>query len=118
LSDGRTTFVAPVRAGDRPGLDARGVVYQDNVYKRAPDDRPLLKFVPRAALEGELARVGRPLHTSAPIRSISMAGTRVALALGGARSGCDAVWLWNIPWRSFEQVSETAGPSCAAAGAS
>ena len=117
LTDGRTTFVAPVRAGDRPLLDAHGVVYEDNVYKHAAADRPLLKFVPTPGLQGELAQVGRSVHTGAPIRSISMDGNRVALAVGGT-SGCDGVWLWNIPWRSFEQVSETAGPSCSASGAS
>ena len=99
-------FLAPVRPGDRPLLDARGVVYEDNVYKHAAADRPLLKFVPTPGLQGELAQVGRAVHTSAPIRAVSMDGNRVALAIGGT-SGCDGVWLWNIPWRSFEQVSQT-----------
>ena len=118
LTDGRTTFVAPVRPADRPRLDAVGVTYQDNVYKHAPADRPLLKFVPTAALGQELAQVAVPVHTSGPIRSISMDGTRVALAAGATSSGCDRVLFWNIPWRSVEQVSENAGPMCAASGAS
>ncbi|MFL5950137.1 MAG: hypothetical protein ACJ74M_00880 [Gaiellaceae bacterium] len=118
LTDGRTTFVAPVRAGDRPVLDAHGVAYQDNVYKNAPASRPVVKFVPARALGRELARVGRPLHTSGAIRSFSMDGSRVALVVSGGAAGCDRVVFWNIPWRSVEQVSQKAGVTCAASGAS
>src|SRR5207302_9367781 len=69
LSSGRATFVAPVRPDDQPLLDASGVAYEDNVYKRRPADQPLIKFVPTYALEHELAQVGRPLHTVGPIRA-------------------------------------------------
>jgi hypothetical protein len=93
LSDGRTTFVAPDRSGDRPRLDSRGVAYEAALSKDAPSDRAVLKFVPTAALEQELAQVRRPISTSGPIRSISMDGTRVALAVGGPSSGCDSVLL-------------------------
>src|SRR4051794_9853331 len=54
LTDGRTTFVAPVRAGDRPLLTRQGVAYVDNVYKRASADRPTVKFVPTSGLTEEL----------------------------------------------------------------
>jgi hypothetical protein len=118
LTDGRTTFVAPVRAGDHPLIDARGVAYQDNVYRRAPASRPVVKFVPTRALSRELLRVGRPLHTGGTIRSFSMDGSRVALAVSGGTTGCDRVVFWNIPWRSIEQVSQKAGVTCAASGAS
>lgn len=112
LADGRATFVAPVRSGDRPVLDANGVVYQDNVYKRRQADRPLLKFVPTHGLQHELAQVGRPLHTGGSIRSFSMDGTRVAVVVAGGAGRCDRVVFWDIPWRSVEQVSEKQGPTC------
>jgi hypothetical protein len=118
LTDGRTTFVAPVRAGDRPLLTRQGVAYVDNVYKRAPADRPTVKFVPTSGLVDELARVGAPVHAGGVIRSFSMDGSRVALAVSGGQAGCDRVVFWNIPWRSVEQVSQNAGVTCAAAGAS
>ena len=118
LTDGHTTFVAPVRAGDRPRLGARGVAYVDNVYKHAPASRPILKFVPTSALAGELEAVGRPVHAGGVIRSFSMDGTRIALAVSGGASGCDRVVFWDVPWRSVEQVSQQHGVTCAATGAS
>jgi hypothetical protein len=118
LADGRTTLVAPVRAGDHPLLDARGVVYQDYVYKHAPASRPLLKFLPSRGIEHELAQVGRAIHTGGPIRAFSADGTRVALVVAGAPGQCDRVVFWNIAWRSVEQVSETNGPTCGSVGAS
>ena len=118
LSDGRTTFVAPVKADDRPLLTAGGTVYVDDVYKHAPAMRPLVKFVPTAALESELARVGAPVHTGGAIRAFSMDGTRMALVVAGGTNGCDRVVFWNVPWRSVEQISQQAGVTCAASGAS
>jgi hypothetical protein len=118
LSDGRFTFVGPVRQGDRPLLNTSGAVYEDNAYKRRPADRPLLKFVPTRTLQHELAQVGRPLHTLGPVRSFSMDGTRVALVVAGGADHCDRVVFWDIPWRSADQVSETRGPTCASFAAS
>jgi hypothetical protein len=118
LKDGRTTFVGPVHAGDRPLLDRNGAAYHDDVYKHRPLDRPLLKFVPTRSIDVELARVGRPLYTSGPIRSFSVDGTRVALVVAGGAGSCDRVVFWDIPWRSAEQVSAGSGPTCAALGAS
>jgi hypothetical protein len=118
LTDGRTTFVAPVRGGDRPQLTARGVAYVDNVYKHAPADRPTVKFVPTRSLFQELAQVGSPVYAGGAIRSLSMDGTRVALAVSGGAAGCDRVVFWSIPWRSVEQVSQNAGVTCSALGAS
>jgi len=118
LADGRSTLVGPVRSGDHPLLAAKGVVYQDNVYKRAPASRPLLKFVPTRAVEHELAQVGRALHTGGAIRAFSADGTRVALVVAGAAGRCDRVVFWNIAWRSVDQVSEENGPTCGSLGAS
>lgn len=118
LKDGRTTFVGPVHAGDRPLLDRNGAAYHDDVYKQRSPDQPLLKFVPRRSIDVELARVGRPLYTSGPIRSFSVDETRVALVVGGGAGRCDRVVFWDIPWRSAEQVSADSGPTCAALGAS
>ena len=118
LTDGRTTFVAPVREGDRPRLTRRGVAYVDNVYKHAPADRPVVKFVPTRGLFQELAQVGSPVDAGGAIRSFSLDGARVALAVSGGAAGCDRVVFWNIPWRSVEQVSQKAGVTCAASGAS
>lgn len=118
LADGRSTLVGPVRAGDRPLLDESGVAYEDNVYKRAPAARPLLKFLPTRGIRHELAQVGRALHTGGAIRAFSADGSRVALVVAGAAGQCDRVVFWNIAWRSVEQVSEQNGPTCGALGAS
>ena len=118
LKDGKTTFIAPVHPGDRPLLDASGMAYQDNVYKRRPLDQPLLKFVPTSSLQQEVGRAIRPLHTDGAIRAFSVDGTRVALAVGSRAGRCDRVVFWNAPWRSVEQVSEDAGPTCEPLGAS
>lgn len=115
LTDGRTTFVGPVKAGV-PVLTADGAFYVDNVYKMAPSDRPVAKFVPTYAIQGELSRVGLPVRTGGAIRAFSMDGTRMALVVAGA--GCDRVVFWDVPWRSVEQVSQQAGVTCAASGAS
>jgi hypothetical protein len=117
LRSGKTTFVAPVRAGDRPLLNAAGIAYQDNVYKHAPAGKTLMKFLPARGLQHELARVNRPLHTGGRIRSFSVDATRVALAVAGDK-GCDRIVFWNIPWRSVEQVSQKAGATCASVGSS
>jgi hypothetical protein len=114
LSDGKTTFVAPVKSG-RPILDATGAFYVDNVYKMAPPNAPVVKFVRTHALGGELAQVGAPVHTSGAIRAFSMDGTNIALVVAGR---CDSVVFWSVPWRSVEQVSQQAGVTCAALGAS
>jgi hypothetical protein len=118
LADGRGTLVSPVRSSDRPLLGRAGIAFQDYVYKRRPADRPLMTFLPKASLGWELSRVGRPLHTGGRIKSFSMDGTRVALVVAGRGGDCDRVVLWNIPWRSVDQVSEKAGPTCASTGAS
>jgi hypothetical protein len=114
LSDGRTTFVAPVREG-RAVLNADGAFYIDNVFKNASSLRPVAKFVPTSALASELAQVGAPVHTNGAIRAFSMDGTRMALVVAGS---CDGVYLWSIPWRSFHRVSQEAGVTCGALGAS
>jgi hypothetical protein len=117
LTDGRTTFVAPLRAGTSAILDAQGVAYIDNVYKHRPATRPVVKFVPTSGLRRELSQVGRPVDAGGAIKSFSMDGTRVALVVSGG-AACDRVVFWNIPWRSVEQVSQKAGVTCAASGAS
>jgi hypothetical protein len=114
LSDGKTTFVAPVKSG-RPVLNAKGAFYVDNVYKMAPPDEPVVKFVPTHALRGELAQVGGPVHTGGSIRAFSMDGNNIAFVVAGR---CDRVVFWSVPWRSVAQVSQQAGVTCAALGAS
>ncbi|HZS24220.1 MAG TPA: hypothetical protein VFA30_04460 [Gaiellaceae bacterium] len=114
LGDGKTTFVAPVKSG-RPVLDADGAFYVDNVYKSAAPNRPVVKFVPTAALQSELVRVGAPVHTGGAIRAFSMDGNTIALVVAGR---CDRVVFWNVPWRSVMQVSQQAGVTCAGLGAS
>jgi hypothetical protein len=117
LTDGRTTFVAPTRPGTHAILGPRGVAYVDNVYKRRPAARPIVKFVPTGALVQELSSVGRPVFAGGAIKSFSLDGARVALVVSGG-AACDRVVFWNIPWRSVEQVSQKAGVTCAASGAS
>lgn len=112
LRDGRVAFVAPIASRDHPLLGARGIAYHDDLYKRAPAGRPVLKFVPMRGLRRVLARVGRPLHTGGPIRSLSVDGARVALVVGGGSRSCDRIVFWNIAWRSAAQVSQQSGPTC------
>jgi hypothetical protein len=81
----------------------------------APSNQPVAKFVPTFALGSELARVGAPVHTHGAIRAFSMDGTRIALVVAAQ---CDRVVFWDVPWRSVEQVSQQAGVTCAASGAS
>jgi hypothetical protein len=116
LSTGQTSFVAPVQSDDRPLLTRRGVLYVDNVYKRAAQDRPVVKFVTTRALARETQQVGRTLHTDGAIRAFSLSGTRIAIAVAG--QACDRVYFWDVPWRSYEQVSQNAGVTCSALGAS
>jgi len=114
LGDGKTAFVAPTKSG-RPVLDAAGAFYIDNVFKMAAPDRPVAKFVPTAALATELAHVGVPVRTGGAIRTFSMDGNNIALVVAGQ---CDRVVFWHVPWRSVLQVSQPAGVTCGALGAS
>ena len=102
LTDGQPPSSRRPIPGTHAILGPRGVAYVDDVYKRQPAARPIVKFVPTSTLVQELSSVGRPVYTSSAMKSFSMDGARVALAVSGG-AACDRVVFWNIPWRSVEQ---------------
>jgi hypothetical protein len=72
----------------------------------------VLEFVPRAAIAKIIARTAKPLVTGGPIRSISMDGPRVALAVGDTRGRCDRVLYWNVAWWPVQRISSPSGVTC------
>jgi hypothetical protein len=114
LSDGRTTFVSPTRAFDRPQFGHTGVVFQSNLYKRfAASGRVVVKFVPTRVLRRGLEETFTELTTRWPIRALAMDGPRVALSLDAPRGTCDEVRYWNIPWHYLIRVSMRVDVTCA-----
>jgi hypothetical protein len=113
LSDGRAALVGLNRRGDNPQIEAPGIVYQDNVYKRAePGTRRLMKFVPLRAVERAIRRAGRPLTVAGEIADIAMDGPRVAIAVRGLGAECDRVMFWNIPWQYVSRLTEEDELTC------
>jgi len=113
LSDGRTAVVGINQVRDMPQISRRGVAYEDDLYKlNDGKGRTLLKFVPIAAINHELAVAGRPIRTDGHITSFSMDGPRVALAIRNLHGRCDRVRFWNIPWSFSAHVSQDSGPTC------
>jgi hypothetical protein len=113
LSDGRTTFIAPLQPGDTPQIGAQGVVYQSNLYLRLNRLHEIsLKLVPTRAVLRDFAKTVDTLHTRWPVTSFSMDGPRVAVALDAPAGACDQVRFWNIPWHYFIRVSMQDEPTC------
>ena len=71
-----------------------GVFYQDDEFKQ---DRARgmvrLKFVPTRGISSIIDRAQRPLVTRGRIRSLSMDGPRVALAVADPKQACDRMIL-------------------------
>jgi hypothetical protein len=114
LTDGRIGLIGPNQRVDTPQIDATGVVYQDDLYKR--DDgtgRVVMKFVPRAAVTRQLAHAGNPIRTTGLIRDFSMDGQRVAIAVADPRGVCDRVLFWNISWNYVSRLTSTTEATCA-----
>ena len=127
VTDGTIAMIGITRRGDRPLIGPSGVLYRDDldvaqrvigathaapgadghVGKRATT----LKLVPLAAVERELARVGRPVRTS-PVAAMAMDGPRVAFAVSDPTGRCDRILFWNIPWHFVSRLTQPSGPSC------
>jgi len=113
LSDGLYGYLGPDGGSFAPVLGSRGVLFHDGESKAAlRDGATVLEFVPRAAIARIIARTARPLVTGGPIRSISMDGPRVALAVGDTQGRCDRVLYWNVAWWPAQRISSPSGVTC------
>ncbi len=112
LSDGTTALVGVDRSFDTPQIGPSGVVYQDDLDKgKHSSGRITLKLITLAAVRADLDAAGLPLRTT-PIRSISMDGPRVALAVSDPLGRCDSILFWNIPWHFVSRLTQPSGPTC------
>jgi hypothetical protein len=97
VSDGQFALVGVKRPGDHAQVDASGVVFQDDLYKRRSRARSLLKFVPFATVARMLRPFG-PLHTPEPIGDFSIDGRSVIFVKRDPTGSCDRIGVWTIPW--------------------
>lgn len=116
LADGKQALIALNRRSDTAQLEMSGAVFQDNLIKRQARGTIALRFLPRAAIEAALERVGAPLRTSSPITAFAADGPRVAFAVRDAGIGCNRVMYWNVPWHHVARLTMPAGPSCPEGG--
>ena len=81
---GSSASSVPDGGGFAPRFDARGgVFFHDGESKLAlRQGRTVVEHLTRAAVAATIARTAKPLVTGGPIRSLSMDGPRVALAVG------------------------------------
>jgi hypothetical protein len=115
ISDGRLAILGVARAGDRPIIGRDGIVYQDGLSLRALRAAPssvMLKFVPLASVERQLALADRQIETLGKITAVGMDGRRVAYAVRTGR--CDVVKFWTPPWYFVAHVTHPSGPTCLA----
>jgi hypothetical protein len=113
LSDGLFGFLGPDGGAFAPRLDARGVLFHDAESKLAlRRGNTVVEHMTLAAVAKTIARTGMPLVTGGPIRSLSMDGPRVALAVGDTGGRCDRVLYWNVAWNPAQRVSAPSGPTC------
>jgi hypothetical protein len=113
LTDGRIGLVGVNQRVDTPQIDASGIVYQDNLYKR--DDgsgRIVMKFVPRAVAESAISRGTQPIRTGV-VRDFSMDRQRVAIAVADPRGVCDRILFWNISWHYVSRLTSSSEATCA-----
>jgi hypothetical protein len=113
LSDGLFGYLGPDGGAFAPVLDQKGVIFHDGESKAAlRNGTTMVEYVPRPAIMRIIARTARPLVTGGPIRSISMDGPRVAVAVGDNLNRCDRVLYWNIAWWPAQRVSSPSGVTC------
>ena len=113
LSDGLFGYLGPDGGSFAPLLDGQGVVFHDGESKAAlRNGTTMVEYVPRPAIMRLIARTARPLITGGPIRSISMDGPRVAVAVGDNQGLCDRVVYWNVAWWPAQRVSSSSGVTC------
>ena len=97
LRDGRFALVGVKRPRDRPQIDAAGLVFQDDLYKRRSARRSLLKFLPTATLTHTLRPFG-PLRVPFRIGDIAVDGRSVVFVQKDPTGDCDRIGVWTIPW--------------------
>ena len=113
LSDGLFGYLGPDGGSFAPVLDQQGVLFHDGESKAAlRNGTTIVEYVPRPAIVRIIARTARPLLTGGPIRSISMDGPRVAVAVGDNQGVCDRVLYWNVAWSPAQRVSSPSGVTC------
>lgn len=115
LSDGRIAMLGIARAGDRPVIGPRGVLYQDDLdlyMRRTAPDEVTLKLVPLAAVRREFAAPGARRIVTGRINAVSMDGKRVAYVVHGETGSCDQVLFWSIPWHFVAPFTQKVGPTC------
>jgi hypothetical protein len=114
IDSGHVALVGLTRHLDTPRLDADGLLFRDNVFKRRENDgATLLKFIPRRHVDAATRRVGRPLRVDGEIADLAMDGSRVALAVRQWQGECDAVVYWNITWNYAIPITEDEERTCA-----
>lgn len=113
LKTGRAAIVGLSRDLDIPDIEPAGIIFRDNLEKAREDDgTTLMKFVPRGYVERALRKVGVPLRLPGRVIDLAMDGSRVALAVRGWRTGCDAVVFWNVTWRYSVPITEEDERTC------
>ena len=96
LRDGQNALVGVKRRGDYPQIEAPGIVFQDDLYKRA-GGHALLKFIPFSTVSSALRPSG-PLHVPTTIGDFAMDGRSVIFVKRDPSGQCDHIGLWSIPW--------------------
>jgi hypothetical protein len=105
LRDGQVALVGVKRRGDHPQIEPSGIVYQDDLYKRASRARAVLKFVPFATVDRALRPAG-PLRVPATIGDFAMDGRSVIFAMRDPTGRCDRIGLWTIPWHYSTELMD------------
>jgi hypothetical protein len=114
LSDGRQTFISPVRRHDTPVIGSGGLAYESALMRgmRTPG-RVVFKFLPKQVVKSDLRATVDSLRTRWPIASFAMDGPRVAVVLDAPGTACDQVHYWNIPWHYFPRINMADDLTCA-----
>ena len=114
LSDGRQTFISPVRRHDTPVIGSGGLAYESALMRgmRTPG-RVVFKFLPTHVVNSDLRATVDSLRTRWPIASFAMDGPRVAVVLDAPGTACDQVRYWNIPWHYFPRINMQDDLTCA-----
>jgi hypothetical protein len=116
LNDGRVALVGPSKRGDTPQIEAPGVVYQGNLYKRYERAGwTRMKFIPSVAVSRMLANVGKPVDLPGRIEGFSMDGNRIAVGVR-PRGECASILFWNVAWRYTAWISDDDELTCKLTG--
>jgi hypothetical protein len=112
LTDGQVALVGPSRRGDTPQIEAPGVVFQSNLYKRYERSGwTTMKFIPAAAVGKALGNVGKPVDLPGRIEGFSMDGNRIAVGVR-PRGECARILFWNVAWRYAAWISDDDELTC------